>query len=50
MKYIRKTAGYTWTDHKTNTEIAKEINTTPVFEKNTGIEKKSVATYKQYVS
>jgi hypothetical protein len=23
MKYMR-TAGYTWTDHKTNTDIAKE--------------------------
>jgi hypothetical protein len=26
MKYMRRTAGYTWTDHKTNTEIAKEYN------------------------
>jgi len=24
MKYIRKTAGYTWTDHKINTAIAKK--------------------------
>jgi hypothetical protein len=32
MKYMR-TAGYTWTDHKTNTEIAKELNITPVLEK-----------------
>jgi len=23
MKYMRKTAGCTWTDYKTNTEIAK---------------------------
>jgi hypothetical protein len=23
MKYMRRTTGYTWTDHKTNTEIAK---------------------------
>jgi hypothetical protein len=23
-KYMRRTAGYTWTDHKTNAEIAKE--------------------------
>jgi hypothetical protein len=22
MKYMRKRVGYTWTDHKTNTEIA----------------------------
>jgi hypothetical protein len=25
MKYMRRTAGYTWTDYKTNTQIAKEI-------------------------
>jgi hypothetical protein len=24
MKYMRKTAGYTWTDHKINTDFAKE--------------------------
>jgi len=33
MKYMRKTEGYTWIDHKTNTEIAKEINITPVLNK-----------------
>jgi uncharacterized C2H2 Zn-finger protein len=33
MKYMRKTAGYTWTDYKTNTEIAEELNTTPVWGK-----------------
>jgi hypothetical protein len=32
MKYMR-TAGYTWTDHKTNTDIAKELNITPVLDK-----------------
>jgi hypothetical protein len=26
MKYMRRTEEYTWTDHKTNTEIAKELN------------------------
>jgi hypothetical protein len=26
-------AGYTWTDHKTNTEIAKQLNITPVLVK-----------------
>jgi hypothetical protein len=31
MKCMRNTAGYTWTDHTTNTEIAKELNITPVF-------------------
>jgi hypothetical protein len=33
MRCVRKTAGYTWTDHKTNTQISKEINITPVFDK-----------------
>jgi hypothetical protein len=33
MKCVRKTAGYTWTDHTTNTQTAKEINITPVFDK-----------------
>jgi hypothetical protein len=32
-KYTRKTAGYSWTGYKTNTEIAKELNITPVLEK-----------------
>jgi hypothetical protein len=33
MKYMRITATYTWTDHKTNTEIAKELNITQVLDK-----------------
>jgi hypothetical protein len=32
MKYIR-TAGYTWTDYKTHTQIAKELKTTPILDK-----------------
>jgi hypothetical protein len=28
MKYMRKTAGYTWTDYKTNAQIAKELKRT----------------------
>jgi hypothetical protein len=32
MNYMR-TAGYNWTDHKTNTETAKELNITPVLDK-----------------
>ena len=32
MKYMRNTAGYTLTDYKTNTEIAKELNITPVLD------------------
>ena len=30
---MRTTAGYTWTDHKTNTEIAEELNITTVLDK-----------------
>jgi hypothetical protein len=33
MKYMKITAGYTWTDHKANTETAKELNTTQVLQK-----------------
>ena len=33
MQYIRKTAGYTWIDFKTNAETAKERNITPVLNK-----------------
>ena len=32
MKYVRRTAGYTWTDYKTNTQIAKEIKITPILD------------------
>jgi len=33
MKYMRRTAGYIWTDYKTNTQIAKELKITPVLDK-----------------
>jgi hypothetical protein len=33
MKYIRKRAGYTWTDYKTNTQITKELKITPILDK-----------------
>jgi len=45
---MRKTAGYTWTDYKTNREIAKQHN--PIFGQNTGIQKKLVTTYIQHAS
>jgi hypothetical protein len=32
MKYVR-TAGYIWTDYKTNTQIAKELKITPILDK-----------------
>ena len=33
MKYLRRTAGYTWTDHEKNTQIAKELKITPILDK-----------------
>ena len=33
MKHVRKTAGDTWTDYKTNTGIAKELHITPGLDK-----------------
>jgi hypothetical protein len=33
MKYMRRTAGYTWTDYKTNTQIGKELKITQILEK-----------------
>jgi len=33
MKYMRRTAGYTWTDYKTNAQIAKELKMTPILDK-----------------
>jgi len=39
MKYTRKTAGYTWTDNETNTEIEKELNVAESWT-NTGIQQK----------
>jgi hypothetical protein len=36
MKYMR-TAGYIWTDYKTNEQIAKELRITPILKKITGI-------------
>jgi len=33
MKYMRRIAGYTWTDYKTNAQIAKELKITPILDK-----------------
>jgi len=33
MKYMRRTAGYTWADYKTNAQIAKELKITPLLDK-----------------
>jgi hypothetical protein len=33
MKSMRRTAGYIWTDYKTNAQIAKELKITPILGK-----------------
>jgi len=33
MKYMRRTAGYTWTDYRTNVQFAKELKITPILDK-----------------
>ena len=33
MQYMRRTAGYTWKDYRTNTQIAKELKITPILDK-----------------
>jgi len=33
MKYMRRTVGYTWTDYKTNAQIAKELKITSILDK-----------------
>jgi len=33
MKYMRRRAGYTWTDYKTNAQIAKELKITQILDK-----------------
>jgi hypothetical protein len=33
MKYMRRTAGYIWTDYKTNVQFAKELKITPIRDK-----------------
>jgi len=33
IKYMRRTAGYIWTDYKTNVQIAKELKITQILDK-----------------
>jgi hypothetical protein len=33
MKYMRRIAGYIWTDYKTNAQFAKELKITPTVDK-----------------
>jgi hypothetical protein len=46
MKYMRRTAGYIWTDYKTNAQIAKELKITTNFRQVTGIQEKLDTTCK----
>ena len=32
MKYMRRTAGHTWTDYKTNKQITKELKIAPILD------------------
>ena len=33
MEYMRRTAGYTWTDYETNAQITKELKITQILDK-----------------
>jgi hypothetical protein len=37
---VTRTVGYIWTDHKTNTEIAKDLNITAVLDKSQDYKRK----------
>ena len=50
MKCIRRTAGYTWTDYRTDEQIAKELKITPNFGQITGIQEQLDTTCKQNAS
>jgi hypothetical protein len=49
MKYVRRTAGYTWTDYKTNEQIEKKKKKTN-FGQITGIQEKLDTTCKENAS
>jgi len=46
MKYTRRTVGYTWTDYKTNAQIAKDLKINTNFGQITGIQEKLDTTCK----
>jgi len=50
MKCMRRKAGYTWTDYKTNAQIAKELKIPPIFGQITGIQEKLDTTCKYNAS
>jgi hypothetical protein len=43
---MRRTAGYTWTDYRTDEQIAKELKITPNFGQITGIQEQLGTTCK----
>ena len=49
MKFMRRTAGYTWTDYKTNVQIAKELKNNTNFGQIIGIQEKLDTTCKHNV-
>jgi hypothetical protein len=50
MKYVRKAAGYSWTDLKKKNRDCKRTKYNSSFGHNSGIQKKLVATCKQNAS
>ena len=48
--YMRRTAGYTWTDYKTNAQVTAELKMTPILEKITGIQEILDTTRKENTS
>jgi hypothetical protein len=46
MKYMRRTAGYTWTDHKINAQICKGVKNNTKFGQITGTQEKLHTTCK----
>ena len=46
MKYMRRTAGYTWTDYRANAQIAKELKNNTNFGQITGMQEKLNTTCK----
>jgi len=50
IKYMRRTAGYVWTDYRTKAQIGKELKITPILDKLLEIQEKLDTTCKQNAS
>ena len=48
IKYMRRRAGYTWTDYKTNTQITKELKITPILDKLLEYKRKRIGSFKPF--